>query len=643
MSQDKTDNLKYALNYLNNGWSIFPTRGKKPLIAWEKYQKVKPNEQQVIDWWNKWPDADIAGATGVVSGIVVIDVDGGEVPQLPPTAVSETSPGHYQYFFNHPGFQVPNSTKLVAPNVDIRGDGGFVVLPPSRHFNKETGEQDFTYKWSIAPKEAGFANLPEHILEKVKTKKSLDTVVIGSSQGSRNNDATVVAGSLLSKHPRGEWESICWPLLQGWNEKNNPPLSEDELKSVFDSIASREITKNPRQNTSQYRVGSDLSRVKPEVASVLYHPLPLSDLSQYENPVEWIWEGYLAKGHQTLLSALWKAGKTTLITNFLKCLQDEQELAGQSTHKSNVLIISEESDSIWARRREENGITLPVWILSRPIRQKLGYKEWIALLEQMARFCKEYVIDLFIIDTLSGFWPVDNENDAARVSEALLPLNYLLEQNIAILLVHHFRKSGGDEGTASRGSGQLGAAVDIMVEFSRLNSADPNGTQRVLRSYSRFEETPKEVVIDYVNGGYETKGTRAEVTKLEKLELVLNALEDYPEGVTASELYEKWNISEYNDRPSKRTLQRHLSDLVVLNKVTTIGTTRIKGGEASIYIKLSEQNPRQQPTTVNNPIPEIQPQNLRQDTAIDHLSQVSEQREEGIHDQRPKLGIPTYD
>ncbi len=634
----------FALNYLKNGCSVFPTRGKKPLIAWEKYQRVRPNEQQVIDWWTKWPDADIAGATGAVSGLVVIDVDGGEVPPLPPTAVSETSPGHYQYFLKHPGFPVPNSAKLVASNVDIRGDGGFVVLPPSRHFNKETGKQDFIYKWSVAPKDVGFADLPELVLEKVGIKKRLDEAVAGSNQGSRNNDTTVVAGSLLSRHPPSEWESICWPLLQGWNEKNNPPLPEDELRLVFDSIASRESNKNPRQNVSQYRVGSDLSRVKPEVASILYHPLPLSDLSQDVNPVEWIWDGYLAKGHQTLLSALWKAGKTTLITNFLKCLQDERELAGQNTHKSNVLIISEESDSIWARRREENEITLPVWILSRPIRQKLGYKEWIALLEQMAKFCKEHDIDLFIIDTLSGFWPVDNENDAAKVSEALLPLNYLLEQNIAILLVHHFRKSGGDEGTASRGSGQLGAAVDIMVEFSRLNSSDPNGTQRVLRSYSRFEETPKEVVIDYVDGGYETKGTRAEVTKLEKLELVLNALEDYPDGVTASELYEKWNISEYNDRPSKRTLQRHLSDLVILNKVTTIGTTRIKGGEASIYIKLSEQNPRQLPAIADSTSSSIQPQNPRQDTEINHLSQVPEQREEeAVHDQRPKLGIPTYD
>lgn len=59
------------------------------------------------------------------------------MPKLPPTAVSETSSGHYQYFFKHPGFPIQNSAKVIASNVDVRGDGGFVVLPPSRHFNKE--------------------------------------------------------------------------------------------------------------------------------------------------------------------------------------------------------------------------------------------------------------------------------------------------------------------------------------------------------------------------------------------------------------------------------------------------------------------------------------------------------------------------
>lgn len=232
----------FALNYLENGWSVFPANGKKPIIdEWKPYSITRPTKEQVIEWWTKWPGADIAGVTGEISGIVVVDVDGGEVPPLPPTAVSETSPGHYQYFFKHPGFPVQNSTKVIASNVDIKADGGYVILPPSRHFNKESGKQDFTYKWSIPPKDAGFAELPANILEKIKSKKPVVTIVRGVPEGERNNSAASYIGKLLKRFSEEEWEAEVWPIVQDWNSRNNPPLPEDELESVFESISQREI------------------------------------------------------------------------------------------------------------------------------------------------------------------------------------------------------------------------------------------------------------------------------------------------------------------------------------------------------------------------------------------------------------------
>lgn len=633
-------NKDFALNYLENGWSVFPTNGKKPIIdEWKPYSIKRPTKEQVIEWWTKWPDADIAGITGEISGIVVVDVDGGEVPPLPPTAVSETSPGHYQYFLKYPGFPLQNSVKVIAPNIDIKADGGYVILPPSRHFNKNTGKQDFTYRWLITPKDGGLADLPESVLGKIKTKKSLDQIITGSSQGSRNNDATSYAGSLLFKHQQNEWESVCWPALRGWNLANNPPLDEKELRAVFESIASRETDKTLRQNLTLYGVGTEVTRS--------YTPLHISELSSEENPLEWIWEGYIAKGHQTLISALWKAGKTTLITLFLKALQEGKALAGQNTNQCKVLILSEESGSLWARRRDENGLTLNFWVLPRPIRQKLSSKEWVSLLEQMAKFCKENKIDLFIIDTLSGFWSADNENDAARVSEALLPITYLLEEKIAVLLVHHFRKSGGDEGTAARGSGQLGAAVDIIVEFTRLNGTDPNCTQRVLKTYSRFDESPKEVVIDYVDDEYITVGTKADVSELEKLQKVLDALENYPEGITISELDEKWNEDEHGHKPSRKTLERSISKLINKQRVAIVGQVQTKGRKAPLYAKLPETKSLRQvqiehADTKSN-LPLNQPQTSPHVSETKPLSQSSPERKEAIHDQRPKLGIPTYD
>jgi|GEM_PF-817800 hypothetical protein len=579
-------NKEHALEYLRLGFSVIPTRGKKPLVEWRQYSQEKPTERQVIEWWNKWTDADIASPTGNVSGIVVVDVDGGKIPSLPNTVFSETSQGHYQYFFKHPSFPIANSVKVVEENIDIRGDGGFVVLPPSRHFNKETGEQDFTYRWVNAPQNTAFADLPSWILEKIKEKKPIEALVQGSSQGSRNNDAASVIGSLLARYPQSEWESVCWSFVEAWNTKNNPPLSYNELRSVFNSIASRQASKPPRQNVQPFGYDTDLSRGSadnPQV-SFSFNPLPLSQLTQDESPVEWVWEGFIAKKHITLFSALWKAGKTTLIANLLKAIQEERALAGKDTYAAKILILSEESNVMWARRRTEHAITLPVWISSRPIRQKLNYKEWIYLLEKATQFCKENNIEVLIIDTLSAFWSVDNENDAAKVQAALLPINHLLDNNIAVLLVHHFRKSGGDEGVAARGSGALGAGVDILIEFTRLDSANPNSTERLIKTYSRFEESPREVVIDYVeNDHYITVGTRAELRRSEKLETVKRALEDYPSGVTLSELHEKWNSEEFDKTPSKKSLERYVKELVSRGEVFVDGLTRVNGGGARRY------------------------------------------------------------
>ncbi len=64
--------LEAALGYLERGWSVFPvtvTRneegkwGKKPLVLWKDFQKQIPLQEQVEQWWIRWPDASIESRT----------------------------------------------------------------------------------------------------------------------------------------------------------------------------------------------------------------------------------------------------------------------------------------------------------------------------------------------------------------------------------------------------------------------------------------------------------------------------------------------------------------------------------------------------------------------------------------------------
>jgi hypothetical protein len=68
---------KAALDYRRLGWSVIPIapRGKQPLVRWQVYQHRQPHAPEVSDWFRQWPDANLAIVTGVVSGLVVLDVD----------------------------------------------------------------------------------------------------------------------------------------------------------------------------------------------------------------------------------------------------------------------------------------------------------------------------------------------------------------------------------------------------------------------------------------------------------------------------------------------------------------------------------------------------------------------------------------
>ena len=139
-------------------------------------------------------------------------------------------------------------------------------------------------------------------------------------------------------------------------------------------------------------------------------------------------------------------------------------------------------------------------------------KNWSKAIEELIIECKEKEISLLIIDTLSAFWPVEKKNEAAEVEKAINGFKQITKNGIAVMLVHHLRKSLGDEGIAHRGSGAITAATTINIEFKRPEG-DPLTSQRVLLSQSRYEETLPQLVIDYKFGAYSFIGTRQEEIK----------------------------------------------------------------------------------------------------------------------------------
>lgn len=300
-----------------------------------------------------------------------------------------------------------------------------------------------------------------------------------------------------------------------------------------------------------YREGTETeSAGAPEEPPLCFARVPFSQLRRGDDAARWVWDGFLARNGITLLSALWKAGKTTLLAHLVRAMGEGGEFCGQSLQAGRVLYVTEEHESVWAERRDHLVIGDHAHAVVRPFAGKPDTPRWLNFLTDLGRSLRADPADLVVFDTLSPLWPVRDENDAAKVQECLQPLHSVAE-DVAILIVHHLRKSDGQEATASRGSGALTSFVDIILELRRFNPSDPRDRKRVLTGTGRYLGTPDELVIELTAGGptatgvltmgsYVAHGDRAAVSRRDIKQALQDVLPRTAPGLTADQIADSW-------------------------------------------------------------------------------------------------------
>jgi Bifunctional DNA primase/polymerase, N-terminal len=138
--------LDAALRYAARGWPVFPCfsagpRRKRPRTE-HGFLDASKAEATVREWWTQWPDALVGRPMGLAAGVIVLDIDikngkngfdvlediEGALP-LPDTPMVHTASGGVHVYFDPCGQEIRNSEGKIGKGVDIRGDGGYVVLP----------------------------------------------------------------------------------------------------------------------------------------------------------------------------------------------------------------------------------------------------------------------------------------------------------------------------------------------------------------------------------------------------------------------------------------------------------------------------------------------------------------------------------
>tara|TARA_Y100000310_G_scaffold182236_1_gene182295 strand:- start:4616 stop:6178 length:1563 start_codon:yes stop_codon:yes gene_type:complete len=236
---------KVALKYRELGWSIVPVKqDKTSYVKWKDYQDRLPTKEEIIKWWETWEDANIAVITGSISNLAVIDVDEmehkDEVDKLIPAELkfpkSITQRGAYHYFFQCPNGNLRNNVRKIKGS-DLRANGGYIVLPPSR------GEKG-KYKWQDRPSTTPIPQVPKLYLDELnKTANSTpfnhDAKML--DDGTRDNDLFNIANTLYrGKMPEDRIFQTVLALAKQCVPPFPPNEAEEKVRSVIKRAMERE-------------------------------------------------------------------------------------------------------------------------------------------------------------------------------------------------------------------------------------------------------------------------------------------------------------------------------------------------------------------------------------------------------------------
>jgi hypothetical protein len=312
-----SDKLAAALDYAARGLQVFPCRaGTKLPATVDGFKSATTDAAQIRAWWTRWPDANVAVATGAASGVVVLDVDivsGGteslerlkqENGPLPRGPQVLTGSGGTHVYFAYPELGVHNSVGQLGKGLDVRGDGGYVVAPPSLH---ESGNP---YKW-LRPLNGNLPGPPEWLLEvNEKRRKGVASVGDTIEKGERDNTLTSLAGSMRA---RGMGEPEILAALEVTNKTRCvPPLPGSDLRRIAGSV-SRYPT---REKIEQEREPFTLEVHTARTLCALPDP-PATD--QLLGPL-------VCRGQRIVLGAHTGEGKTTLALQIVRAIQNSEEL-----------------------------------------------------------------------------------------------------------------------------------------------------------------------------------------------------------------------------------------------------------------------------------------------------------------------------
>lgn len=529
-----------ALRYASNGWAVFPlygiidgrcecgtncgSPGKHPRVSGGLHDATT-EEMRINAWWKRWPNANIGVRTGLESGLYVIDLDNkrsvdlgngilvseGEnslkgqesvIGRLPETLTQITGSGGSHLIFRYPMDPstptIPENTfgnrAGILPSVDTRGDGGYIVVPPSLH---PSGNR---YRW--VEEDQPIASIPRSWISWLQeaqnkpSKHSLDLDIPSDFQvqaGEGRHDWLFRMGSKL-RGQHGLPEMALYGALQSYNlSVLRPPLQQREVEHIVESVTKFEPS-----------IQFDRMATEGEIPPLLEAEDLAISLIDFinEEPQEFkpLVSRLLNSGEAMIIGGPPNVGKTWAVMDMMLGISSGTEFAlHYHCSPGTVLFIDEEGSKrgdwerfhmLLAGREVSSAADFPIFTkIDSGIR--LDSERGVAAL---SRLIERYRPAAVFMDSLVRVHGGEESNNRAMAEFFRITKRLMITYETAFVFTHHIRKPGKD--VADDPSHMLRGASDIQGfpdSILILLPTDDSTEARVV--HSKMRNGPKESIF----------------------------------------------------------------------------------------------------------------------------------------------------
>lgn len=589
--------LEHALEYLQLGYPVFPvcspsmgkhrhenaackSVGKTPLTSWKRFQTQLPTINDVRDWWGKWPVANIGMPTGQLAGIVVLDADSGDAKKLAmdqggvdqTPAVFTGKPGGIHFWLAHPGAEVSNFARK-RPGLDFRGDGGYVLVPPSLHVSGAR------YRWVDGTAALAPAPIPPWLLSLLRGESTgdstaeprgdaldLNTIVTGVPEGGRDDAMWSLAGKLRNDGVERRYADL---IIRQAARACSPAFDEAD---ALEKVARAYRIYEPGQT---FTVGGSVTATPENAPAGGSYPIQqiaeLLDMQADDAPC--LVDGILWANRVTWAFSDPNTGKTLFLLALYLHIAAGKPFCGRPVQQGPVLVFEEDSPlsviaeyvEMLADIYEMDLATLPFWI-NRSQGLRIVDSTGIQIVLDTIAACPERPIAV-LFDACERLVPSDR-----FTTKEMDPLTRLfqwcLSERITPAMIDHTNKDRPKKGEKPitpmdklYGARAKSAISDVMVHFA--GSLREGGVQVSFVKY-RGESPPNfSVKFDAVEGF---------VVRSEKIEAKSPAEQEIMQFFNNSALgYYRTVDLEQATGKKRRTIQRALTVLAKRGWLLTEG------------------------------------------------------------------------